>query len=141
MRTYGKAGKRLKCGQRGKKMYHVGKVLAVYGSGKKDTISADMGTQATVEMWDEFQLTFKVEDAIASAIKENDIVLVDYTLAGQNPVPRNMIVKILKGTMGKKAWKLYSDYLDKRKGKGQKNNIQLPQMQLPDAVHMGGMVR
>ncbi|MFH1225600.1 MAG: hypothetical protein V1676_07425 [Candidatus Diapherotrites archaeon] len=123
------------------KMYHVGKVLAVYGAGKKDTASADMVTQATVEMWDEFMLTFRVDDVIAPALREGDIVLVDYSPVGQAPVPRNMIVKILKGAAGKKAWKLYKDYLDKRKGKGQKNNMQLPQVQLPDAVHMGGMVR
>ncbi|MFH1697120.1 MAG: hypothetical protein ABH854_04415 [Candidatus Diapherotrites archaeon] len=126
-------------------MYHVGKVLAVYGADKKDAVSANMGTQATVEMWDEFMLTFNVNDVIAPALKENDIVLVDYSPQGNPPVPKNLIVKILKGAAGKKAWKLYRDYLEKRKqgAKGAKNAVAMPMpaMQMPDAMPMGGMVR
>ena len=51
-------------------MYHPGKILNVY--------KEKNNTQATVEMWDENLFTLHVANNIASKVKKNDIVLVDY---------------------------------------------------------------
>jgi hypothetical protein len=91
-------------------MYHVGKVLSVLSSGK-DVISSDESIQAVLEMWDKNILTFTVDPKIAKAIRHDECVLVDYTpMSEKMPVPRHLIVKILKGKTADEVWKQYKKF-------------------------------
>ena len=83
----------------------------MFRPGQKEIISADSSVQATVLMWDENLLTIGVDAAISEKIKENDVVLVDYNpLYSTSPVPKQIIVKIVRGEISKKIWKQYEDY-------------------------------
>ncbi|VVC01011.1 Uncharacterised protein [uncultured archaeon] len=98
-------------------MYHPGKVIAVLSPKDKGILSADSTVQATLRMWDENVLTMQVAPKLASKIKEGDIVLADYRpQSGLSvPVPRNTIVKILRGRAADRMWQEYREVYDKRK--------------------------
>ncbi|MCX8197657.1 MAG: hypothetical protein N3F07_00460 [Candidatus Micrarchaeota archaeon] len=96
-------------------MYHPGKVVAVLTP--KDSISSDKSVQATLRMWDENVLTMAVDAKIASKIREGDIVLCDYRPEKglSVPVPRNVVVKILRGKQAERMWHEYREMHEKRK--------------------------
>lgn len=98
-------------------MYHPGKVIAVLSARDRNIVSSDSSVQATLRMWDENVLTMSVAPKLAPKIREGDIVLVDYRPeAGMSvPVPRNVIVKILRGKISEKMWEEYREVYDKRK--------------------------
>lgn len=97
-------------------MFHVGKVLKVFGSDEKTAIGHDKSVQVLLEMWDENLMIVGCEDGLNDKLKETDVVLVDYTPLNVNaPVPRQVIVKILKGELGKKTWERFAAYQQKRK--------------------------
>ena len=97
-------------------MFHVGKVIKVFGSDEKTAIGHDKSVQLLIEMWDENLLIVGCEGALNDKLRETDIVLVDYTpLNGNAPVPRQVVVKILKGELGKKTWERFAQYNQKRK--------------------------
>ncbi len=83
----------------------------MFKPGIKEIISSDSSVQATLLMWDENMLTVHVDSLIAEKIKENDVVLVDYSpMYSTIPVPKQLIVKIIRGELAKKTWKQYEDY-------------------------------
>lgn len=100
-----------------KLMYHPGKILAVISTKDKNVLSSDTSVQATLRMWDENVLTMMVAPKIALKVKENDFVLVDYRPEPgiSVPVPRNVIVKIIRGKLAEKIWQEYREVYDKRK--------------------------
>lgn len=113
-------------------MFHPGKVLVVYSARDKDVVSADSSVQATVRMWDDNLVTFGVEANIADKLKVNDVVLVDYTplnIPG-SPVPRMVIVKILKGALGKKIFEEYESHSRKRRDRETQQQLPSPPMQV-----------
>src|SRR3989344_2557178 len=90
-------------------MFHPGKVLTVL---RND----DKGVQAVVLMWDDNLLTVEVEPVLADKIKDNDVVLLDYSPKYQTiPVPKQVVVKILRGDVAKKVWNDYAEKVKKRK--------------------------
>lgn len=94
-------------------MYHPGKVIEIFSYRGREIESAEATTQAAVEMWDDNVLTFLVHPKLAGKLKEGDIVLVDYSPSGASkavPVPRNLIVKILRGKSGARAWERYKEF-------------------------------
>ena len=97
-------------------MYHPGKIIAVLSPSDKSILSADASVQATLHMWDENVLTMLVAPKIASKVREGDIVLCDYRPEAKMsvPVPRNVVVKILRGKQSEKMWQAYKDVHDKR---------------------------
>ena len=97
-------------------MFHPGKVIKVLNGGK-DEISVDSGVQAVVVMWDENLITLEVHPRIKSKIRDGDVVLVDYRPTNELnvPVPRQIIVKVLKGKKAKEIWDQYTEYHEKRK--------------------------
>jgi len=104
-------------------MFHIAKVVFVFKPENKDIISADSSVQATVEMWDENILTINVKPGLGEKIKEEDIVLVDYAPSSANiPVPKQIAVKILRGTAAKKAWEKYSEFNEKKKRESSEYN-------------------
>jgi hypothetical protein len=98
-------------------MYHPGKIIAVLSPKEKGTISSDSSVQATLYMWDENILTMMVDKKIASHLKEGDIVLADYRPEPgfSVPVPKNVVVKILRGKSAEKMWKEYRDMYERKK--------------------------
>lgn len=97
-------------------MFHPGKVLAVLKSDEKSVIGVDQSVQVLVSMWDENLLTVEIEPSIASKVRENDIVLIDYSPKYTTiPVPRQVAVKILRGEIAKKIWSEYTQKNQKRK--------------------------
>jgi len=98
-------------------MYHPGKVIAVLSPKEKGIISSDISVQVTLRMWDENILTMAVEPKISARIREGDMVLCDYRPEKGHsvPVPRNVVVKILKGKSADKMWREYKEVHDKRK--------------------------
>ena len=98
-------------------MYHPGKVIAVLSPKDGKIASADSSVQATMRMWDENVLTMDVAPKIAAKIREGDIVLCDYRPAKglSVPVPRNTIVKILKGKASERMWQEYREVYEKKK--------------------------
>ena len=98
-------------------MYHPGKVIAVLSPKDKGISSTDSTVQATLKMWDENVLTMLVAPNLALKIREGDIVLVDYRpeKGMQVPVPRNVVVKILKGKSADKMWHEYREVYEKKK--------------------------
>ncbi len=113
-------------------MFHPGKVLVVYSARDKDVVSADSSVQATVKMWDDNLVTFSVDANIADKLKVNDAVLVDYTpmnIPG-SPVPRMVIVKILKGAIGKKIFEEYESHSRKRRDRETQQALPQPPMQV-----------
>ena len=97
-------------------MFHIGKVLKIFGSDEKTAIGHDKSVQILLEMWDENLLIVGCEDGLGEKVKETDVVLVDYTPLNVNtPVPRQVIIKILRGELGKKTWDRFANYNQKRK--------------------------
>ena len=98
-------------------MYHPGKIIAVLSQKDKGIQSADSSVQATIKMWDENVLTMLVAPRLASKVKDGDMVLCDYRpQPGMSvPVPRNVIVKILKGKAADRMWSEYREVFDKKK--------------------------
>ncbi|MFH1448274.1 MAG: hypothetical protein ABIG39_05405 [Candidatus Micrarchaeota archaeon] len=97
-------------------MFHLGKVVQVL-NGKKDEISSDGEIQAVIMMWDENLMTIKVHKKLRSKIKDGDFVLVDYSPIERinMPVPKQLIIKILRGKKALSLWERYSEYHDKKK--------------------------
>ena len=110
-------------------MFHVGKVLRVFKANEKEVLAEDSSIQAMVLMWDENLLTVSAKPGIGSQLKENDIVLVDYSPVSQNsPVPKQVITKILRGETARKTWKAYEDFkLSKKKEKENAAEYMAPQ--------------
>jgi len=97
-------------------IYHPGKIIAVYSPTSKDVVGADSSTQALVEMWDENIFTCDVEKAIASKLKEGDVVLIDYNpMSPKLMIPRQSVMKILRGAIGKKTMERYAEIHRKKK--------------------------
>jgi hypothetical protein len=98
-------------------MYHPGKIIAVLSPQDKGISSSDTSVQATIRMWDENVLTMLVEPKIAARVREGDMVLCDYRpQEGLSvPVPRNVVVKILKGKSADRMWHEYREVFDKKK--------------------------
>ncbi len=87
-------------------MFHPGKVLNVH--------KEKNNTQATVEMWDENLFTLHVSPNLASKLKKEDIVLIDYSpISDKLPIPKQNIIKIFdkKDTI----WGTYKNYFKKKK--------------------------
>lgn len=100
---------------RGNIVFHPGKVLKVFSPEDRNVHSADGSTQAMLLMWDENLLTLQVDPRIASKIKEEDVVLADYTPVSSNiPAPKMIITKILKGDSAEVIWKEYREHSKKR---------------------------
>jgi hypothetical protein len=100
-------------------VYHPGKVIAVLSPREKGVIASDTSVQATMKMWDDNVLTMAVDPKIALKLRVGDIVLADYRPEkGMSvPVPRNVIVKILRGPSAEKMWQTYREIHDKRKSR------------------------
>lgn len=98
-------------------MYHPGKVIVVLSPKESGMISADASVQATMRMWDDNVLTMLVAPKIAGKIKEGDVALADYRPESKStvPVPRHIIIKILRGKAADRLWKEYREVHDKRK--------------------------
>jgi len=98
-------------------MYHPGKVIAVLSPKDKGIISSDISVQATLRMWDENVLTMEVAQKIANRVALGDIVLADYRPEKgiSVPVPRNIVVKILKGKQAETMWREYKEVHEKRR--------------------------
>ena len=97
-------------------MYHPGKVVAVLSPSDKGIASSDSSVQATLHMWDENVLTMLVAPRIAKQVREGDMVLCDYRPEkGMSvPVPKNVVVKILRGKQAEKMWHEYKEVHEKR---------------------------
>ena len=113
-------------------MFHPGVVIEIFKK-SKDIKSVDNSIQVTLEMWDENILTFNVTTTLAKDIKENDIVLVDYSpISEKIPIPKHKVVKILKGKKGVKMWNKYKAFLRKKRPQAptvQKSIIKSPPQQ------------
>lgn len=98
-------------------MYHPGKVITVIAPSDKGISSSDKSVQACLRMWDENVLTMLVEPKIAGKIREGDMVLCDYRpeKSMSVPVPRNVVVKIMKGKAAEKMWHEYREVYEKKK--------------------------
>ena len=98
-------------------MYHPGKVVAVLSASDKGIASADSSVQATLRMWDENVLTMLVAPKIASKVREGDTVLCDYRPEAKMsvPVPRNVVVKILRGKQAERMWAEYREVHERKK--------------------------
>ncbi len=97
-------------------MFHLGRVIRVLRGGKEE-ISADGRVQAVLMMWDDNLMTLEVHRKLASKIKDGDFVVVDYSPMEKlnAPVPKQIIVKILKGKTAQTLWERFSEYHDRRK--------------------------
>ncbi|MEM4348497.1 MAG: hypothetical protein QXN37_02915 [Candidatus Anstonellaceae archaeon] len=102
-------------------MYHPGKVIAVLSPSEKGVISADSSVQVTMQMWDDNILTMEVAPKISKHIKEGDIVLCDYRpLRGLSvPVPKNLVVKILRCKSAEKMWQEYREAHERKRRREQ----------------------
>lgn len=108
-------------------MYHIGKVLNILIAGK-EVVSADESVQAVIEMWDKNILTFIVHPKIVKEVKKDSYVLVDYRSINEKlPVPRHLIIKVLKGKTAEDVWKHYKKFLNDK----QKTKIQQPPTMIP----------
>ncbi|MBU2589320.1 MAG: hypothetical protein KKA65_04140 [Nanoarchaeota archaeon] len=97
-------------------MYHPGKVIGIFRSKEKDVKSSDESTQALIEMWDENIFTLSVDPKIATALKEKDTVLVDYSpFSEKMPVAKQIICKIIYKKKAKLIWDEYRDYARQKK--------------------------
>lgn len=91
-------------------MFHPGKVLRVFRNDEKSVLGFDQAVLAMVQMWDDNLLTVSAEHGLGAKLKEGDVVLLDYSpLHSTLPVPRQVIVKILRGETGKTVWKEYEE--------------------------------
>lgn len=106
-------------------MYHPGKVIAIFSPSDSNIISDDSSVQVTMRMWDENVITMQVSPKISKKIKEGDIVLCDYRpMKGLSvPVPRNVVIKILRGKQAEKMWQEYREVFEKRSKKESKERL------------------
>lgn len=95
--------------------FHLGKVLKVIRA-DKGVVASDSSVQAVVEMWDKNQLVLNVESSIAPQLRVNDVVLVDYNpIPGISPpVPKQTIIKALRGRQGRECWELFKKYFGEK---------------------------
>ncbi|MCX8197289.1 MAG: hypothetical protein N3G80_03175 [Candidatus Micrarchaeota archaeon] len=102
-------------------MFHPGKVIAVLSYSEKGIISSDKSVQVTMRMWDDNILTMDVAPKIAKQVREGDIVLCDYRpLRGLSvPVPRNLVIKILRSKSAERMWQEYREAYEKKKRREQ----------------------
>ena len=97
-------------------MYHPGRIVKIFSPKDRNIESSDENVQATVETWDENLITFLVDPKLADKVKERDVVLIDYRPSSiRNPIPKHMVIKILKGRNADAIWKRYKDFFEKRK--------------------------
>lgn len=97
-------------------MFHPGRVLMVFENDSKQVFGHDKSAQVLVHMWDENLLVVGVETGLNSHVHENDVVLVDYSPVSPNlPMPRQMVVKVIRGEPAKKLWKHFEENQKKRK--------------------------
>jgi len=92
-------------------------VIAILSPKDKGIASSDASVQATMRMWDENVLTMEVAGKLVGKIAVGDIVLADYRpQKGLSvPVPRNTIVKILKGRQADAMWREYREVNERRR--------------------------
>ncbi|MCX6815525.1 MAG: hypothetical protein NT120_01565 [Candidatus Aenigmarchaeota archaeon] len=95
-------------------MYHPGKVVKILGPKDKNIVSSDTAVQAVVSMWDDNLFTFLVDNKISTKVKEGDVVMVDYTPMPNSPLPKHIIVKIVRGDAADTIWKKYKEYYSKQ---------------------------
>ncbi len=98
-------------------MYHIGRVVEVFGGDDKSVVAFDNSVQALLDMWDENLITVAIDSHISKLLKKDDTVLVDYTATQTGP--RMVAVKILRGELAKRTWKQYKDHFEKLRAKGQ----------------------
>jgi hypothetical protein len=97
-------------------LFHPGKVLKVFKNDEKNVLGFDQSVLVMLEMWDDNLLTVAVQHGLENRVKEADIVLLDYTPEYPTlPVPRQIVVKILRGETGKAIWKEYVEKNRKNK--------------------------
>jgi hypothetical protein len=100
----------------GKIMYHVGRIIEIMHHEDKEIISSNKSVQAVVEMWDENVMTVGVDEALYQKIRNKDVVVVDYTPVSEKIVlPKQTIIKIIKGKKADTVWKAYKDFFHKGK--------------------------
>lgn len=92
--------------------YHPAKVMDIYSGSERGVIAGDGKTQAMVKMWDGHTLVVDVEPKLRGKLRQGDIVLVDYYPSGkfQNPIPRIIITKALRGEKARKLVDEYKSY-------------------------------
>jgi hypothetical protein len=96
-------------------VFHPGVVKKVLKSGK-DVVRAATGVEAIVEMWDENVFTVPVEAKISTAVKEGDVVLVDYAPVSQsNPAPRQVVTAVLRGKAAEACLSEYKEFFARQK--------------------------
>ncbi|MBI5553377.1 MAG: hypothetical protein HY917_01415, partial [Candidatus Diapherotrites archaeon] len=83
-----------------------------------------------VRMWDKNQLIVDVDPLLASRVKKNDVVLVDYSpmQVGGQAVPKQNICKILSRKLGEKLWKDFLDCYEERNKKPVQPIVSLPEL-------------
>lgn len=122
-------------------MFHPARVIEVFSPANKSIDSSDGRTQVMLDMWDENLFTFEVHPDIASKVKVDDIVLVDYSpMSAGSPVPKRIVTKILKGNTAKHTWNRYKDFLEKNKSSQKNVKVQnAPEQvkQVDDHSYMG----
>jgi len=95
-------------------MYHPGKIVKILAPKDRNIVSSDSSIQAVVRMWDENLFTFLIDNKIASKVKEDDVVFVDYTPMQNSPMPRHVVVKIVRGDTAKTVWDNYKKYYSRQ---------------------------
>lgn len=108
-------------------IFHPAKVLETFSPNETGIVSADAETQVTVEMWDENIFTFPVNPQLATKIKKDDVVLVDYRPT--NPKYQTLkttIIKILPKEKGSNLWSIYKKHIEKRKKEASQQQQQPP---------------
>jgi len=121
-------------------MYHLAKVLLVFQPDEK-TFSSDASVQVQVLTWDEHVFTSMVHPSLNGKVKKDDYVLLQQTYPA-NQIIDHTVVKVLAKKSGEDAWKLYSDYLAKKKR--MRNVPQQPitlDIPISDQPVHGGMIR
>lgn len=115
-------------------MYHPGKVLKIFSPKDKDIVASDDTTQAMLAMWDENLITVSVEPHLSDKTQEGDVVLVDYSpLSPKTPVPRMIVIKVLRGENAEKTWSEYKSRFKKL----QEERAPLPPFQMPQIPRPG----
>ena len=97
-------------------MYHIGRVIDIFSGEDKNVVAVDSSAQAMLDMWDENLITVGVDSHLIKQVKKEDIVIVDYTATQTGP--RMLVVKVLRGEVGKRAWKQYKDHFERMRAKG-----------------------
>jgi SHS2 domain-containing protein len=95
-------------------IYHPGKVIEVL-SNSKEVISTEKKVQILLEMWDDNIITCDIESKLASKVKEDDVVLVDYgPISEKLTMPKHEVVKVIKGKTAEKIWQKYREHYRKK---------------------------